>query len=202
MQKQSEKTFHSPWRNRLYEIIFEADTTAGKTFDVMLLLAILSSIVIVMLESVSSMQIRFGDWLRAAEWGFTILFTLEYMARLIAVRYPQRYIFSFLGIIDLVAVLPTYLSIIFIRSQYLLVIRTVRLLRIFRILKLSRYLGEAEVLSTALKASRHKIIVFLLTVVSIVIIAGTLMYLIEGPENGFTSIPASIYWAIVTLTTV
>ncbi|MDO1449139.1 ion transporter [Rhodocytophaga aerolata] len=202
MQKQSEKTFHTTWRNRLYEIIFEADTPAGRRFDIALLIAILLSIVVVMLESVSSIQANYGDWLRTLEWFFTFLFTAEYLARLIAVRNPRRYIFSFLGIIDFLAIIPTYLSIVFVGSQYLLVIRTIRLLRIFRILKLSRYLGEATVLTTALKASRHKIVVFLLTVVSIVIIAGTLMYLVEGPENGFTSIPISIYWSIVTLTTV
>jgi voltage-gated potassium channel len=127
---------------------------------------------------------------------------MEYLARLMAVRSPGRYAFSFLGIIDLIAIVPTYLSIIFVGSQYLLVIRTIRLLRVFRIFKLGRYLGEAQVLTQALKASRAKIVVFLLTVLSIVIITGTLMYLIEGPENGFTSIPISIYWSIVTLTTV
>jgi voltage-gated potassium channel len=155
-----------------------------------------------MLESVSSIQARYGDVLRSIEWFFTFLFTIEYLARLVAVRSPRRYAFSFLGLIDLIAIVPTYLSIIFVGSQYLLVIRTIRLLRVFRIFKLGRYLGEAQVLTQALRASRAKIIVFLLTVLSIVIITGTLMYLIEGPENGFTSIPISIYWSIVTLTTV
>jgi voltage-gated potassium channel len=202
MTEPEEKSFNSSWRNSLYEIIFEADTPAGKAFDVALLWAIVCSIMVVMLESVSSIQARFGPVLRTLEWFFTIIFTTEYIARLIAVRSPQRYAFSFLGIIDFIAVVPTYLSIIFVGSQYLLVIRTIRLLRIFRIFKLGRYLGEAQVLVEALRASRPKIIVFLLTVLSIVIITGTLMYLIEGPENGFTSIPISIYWSIVTLTTV
>jgi voltage-gated potassium channel len=155
-----------------------------------------------MLESVSSVQARYGNILRAIEWGFTILFTVEYLARLYVVKYPRRYIFSFLGLVDLFAILPTYLSLFFIGSQYFLAVRTIRLLRVFRIFKLSRYLGEADVLRRALKASRHKITVFLFAVFSIVIIIGTLMYLIEGPERGFTSIPKSIYWAIVTLTTV
>jgi voltage-gated potassium channel len=202
MTEPEEKSFNSSWRNSLYEIIFEADTPAGKAFDVALLWAIVCSIMVVMLESVSSIQARFGPVLRTLEWFFTIIFTIEYIARLIAVRSPPRYAFSFLGIIDFIAVVPTYLSIIFVGSQYLLVIRTIRLLRIFRIFKLGRYLGEAQVLAEALRASRPKILVFLLTVLSIVIITGTLMYLIEGPENGFTSIPISIYWSIVTLTTV
>jgi voltage-gated potassium channel len=190
------------WRDKLYEIIFEAETPEGKAFDVTLLWAIVFSVLAVMLESVAHIQARYGNILKTVEWGFTVIFTIEYLARIIAVRYPARYLFSFLGIIDLIALLPSYLSLFFIGSQYFLVIRTVRLLRIFRIFKLTRFLGEADTLSRALQASRHKIIVFLGVVLSIVIISGTLMYIVEGPENGFTSIPISIYWAIVTLTTV
>lgn len=202
MEHKHEKTFSTSWRNRLYEIIFEADTPAGKAFDIILLWAIIISIIVVMLESVSSIQARYGDILRLLELIFTVLFTMEYIARIVAVRIPKRYIFSYLGMIDLLALIPTYLGFFFTGTHYLLAIRTVRLLRVFRIFKLNRFLGEAEVLKSALKASRHKITVFLVTVVTIVIITGTLMYLIEGPENGFTSIPISIYWSIVTLTTV
>lgn len=190
------------WRQRLYIIIFEADTPAGKTFDIALLWAILLSVLAVMLESVSSIGVRYRDYLRYIEWFFTILFTLEYMARILAVSRPVKYIFSFLGIVDFLAIIPTYISIILIGGQYLLVIRTIRLLRVFRVFKLARFLGEAAVLTDALKASRHKILVFILGVLTLVVIMGTLMYVVEGAENGFTSIPISIYWAIVTLTTV
>lgn len=190
------------WRQRLYIIIFEADTPAGKTFDIALLWAILLSVLAVMLESVSSIGVRYRDYLSYIEWFFTILFTLEYMARILAVSRPVKYIFSFLGIVDFLAIIPTYISIILIGGQYLLVIRTIRLLRVFRVFKLARFLGEAAVLTDALKASRHKILVFILGVLTLVVIMGTLMYVVEGAENGFTSIPISIYWAIVTLTTV
>lgn len=190
------------WRDKLYEVIFEADTSAGRGFDIFLLWAIVISVLAVMLESVSQVQARYGALLKAVEWVFTVIFTVEYIARIIAVRSPGKYIFSFLGIVDLIALIPSYLSLFFVGSQYFLAIRIVRLLRIFRIFKLTRYLGEADVLSRALRASRHKIIVFVGVVLSIVVVSGTLMYLVEGPENGFTSIPISIYWAIVTLTTV
>lgn len=155
-----------------------------------------------MLESVSSIKQEYGNVLRIIEWIITIIFSIEYLARIFSSPLPARYVFSFWGIIDLLAVAPTYLSLFIAGSHYLMVIRGLRLLRIFRILKLARFLGEAEILAKALKASSHKIIVFLGTVLSLVIILGTLMYLIEGPEHGFTSIPISIYWAIVTLTTV
>jgi voltage-gated potassium channel len=190
------------WRDKLYEIIFEAETPAGRGFDIALLWAILISVIAVMLESVQHLYAKYGLFLRIIEWVFTVIFTLEYIARVLVIRKPKQYIFSFLGIIDLLALLPSYLSLIFLGSQYFLAIRTIRLLRVFRIFKLTRYLGEAAVLSNALKASTYKITVFLGVVVSIVIISGTLMYIIEGEKSGFTSIPTSIYWAIVTLTTV
>lgn len=186
----------------MYEIIFEVNTPAGKLFDVILLWCIVLSVVTVMLESVADIQRSFGPILRAIEWAFTVLFTVEYVLRVACVPRARSYIFSFYGIIDLLAVVPTYVSIILTGSQYLLVIRAVRLLRIFRVLKLARFLGEATVLSRALHASRHKITVFLGAVFTIVVIVGALLFLIEGEQNGFTSIPKSMYWAIVTLTTV
>jgi len=189
-------------RFRMHEIIFEADTFWGKFFDVALLGIIFSSIIIVMLESVESIAMEYTFLLKRLEWFFTIFFTIEYFARIFSVVHPARYIFSFFGIIDLLAVLPTYLSLMFSGSHFFVVIRIVRLLRIFRIFKLARYLGEADILMKAMRSSRYKITVFLEVVFVLVIILGTIMYLIEGPENGFTSIPKSIYWAIVTLTTV
>ncbi|MFB6319204.1 ion transporter [Saccharicrinis sp. FJH54] len=200
----SEKTTHKSmgWRSRMHEIIFEADTFEGKLFDVALLIAILLSILVVMLESVDPIRASHGELLRNLEWFFTILFTIEYIARIIVIRKPTRYVFSFLGIVDFLSTIPTYLSLIIVGSQSLLILRTIRLLRVFRIFKLSRYMGEASVIRSAMMASRRKITVFLGLVVIIVIIVGTLMYLVEGKENGFTSIPRSIYWAIVTLTTV
>ena len=167
-----------------------------------LLIAIILSVIAVMLESVSSINTEYGHYLRSVEWSFTIVFSIEYLLRILCVKKPKGYIFSFLGIVDFLAVIPTYLSIIILNSNYLVVIRTIRLIRVFRIFKLARYLGEAQTLISALKASRPKITVFLVVVLSMVIIMGTVMYLIEGSENGFTSIPRSIYWAIVTLTTV
>jgi voltage-gated potassium channel len=192
----------SPTRARLHEIIFESDTPAGKLFDVILLVAILLSVLAAILESVVGIQNRYGVLLYGIEWLFTILFTIEYFFRLSCVLRPSRYATSFFGIVDLMAVLPTYLSLFVVGTQSLLVIRVLRLLRLFRVFKLGRYLGEARQLVEALKASRAKITVFLLTVLSVVIIMGALMYLIEGPENGFTSIPRGVYWAIVTMTTV
>ena len=192
----------SPLRARLHEIIFEADTPAGKLFDVLLIISILLSVALVMLDSVDSVQLSYGRWLYFGEWLFTILFTIEYLLRLYSVGRPGAYASSFFGIVDLMAVLPTYLSIFFPGTQYLLVIRILRVLRIFRVLKLVQYLGEARLLSQALRASRRKIMVFLFAVLTVVVIFGALMYLIEDPESGFTSIPQSIYWTIVTLTTV
>lgn len=189
-------------RARLHEVVFEADTPAGKAFDVVVLTLILLSVGAVMLESVASIRAAHGQALYAAEWGFTLLFTVEYVLRLACVRQPLRYAVSFYGIVDLLAIVPTYLSILVPGSHSLLVVRSLRLLRIFRVFKLGQFVGEAAVLRTALRASARKITVFLGTVLTLVIIVGTLMYLVEGPENGFTSIPIAVYWAIVTMTTV
>ena len=192
----------APWRNTRYEIIFEADTKAGKTFDIVLIVSIFLSIIAVMLDSVEWFNSRYASPIHLAEWCFTILFTIEYILRLISVRQPLRYTLSFFGIIDLLATVPTYLSLFLPQAQYLLVIRILRVLRIFRVLKLTHYLGEAQFLLQALQASRRKITVFLFTVVNLVVVVGALMYLIEGELHGFSSIPRSIYWAIVTITTV
>ena len=189
-------------RVRLHEIIFEADTRLGKGFDISLLILIILSVVAVLFDSVKPIHNRFGDILYVAEWLFTILFTLEYFLRIYSSIRPKKYIFSFYGIIDLLAIIPTYLSVMFTGTQFLLVIRMLRLLRVFRVLKLARYVGASKTLGVALRNSRHKIVVFLEVVLTMVVITGSLMYLIEGEENGFTSIPRSIYWAIVTLTTV
>ena len=192
----------SRFQARLHEIIFEADTSAGKLFDVLLILSILMSVVLVMLDSVDSIRQSYGNLLYIGEWFFTILFTIEYLLRLYCVGKPVAYATSFFGIVDLMAILPTYLSTLFPGTQYLLTIRLLRVLRIFRVLKLAKYLGEARHLTQALRASRRKITVFLISVLTMVVIFGCLMYLIEDRESGFTSIPRSIYWAIVTLTTV
>ena len=190
------------WRYRLHEVIYESHTQAGKAFDVALLFFIVISIVVVMLDSVPSLHNRYSRLFDRLEWGFTILFTVEYLLRLIVIRKPLRYATSFLGIIDLLAIIPSYLSIIFIGTQSLLVVRSLRLLRIFRIFKLTHFLAEMNELGAAMRASLKKIAVFMLVVLTLVIIFGSVMYLVEGPENGFGSIPESIYWAIVTLTTV
>lgn len=193
---------NSSLKKKLYIIIFEADTKAGKAFDVILLWAILISIIAVMLESVPSLQAKYHNLFVITEWVLTIAFSIEYIIRIIAVEKHRKYVFSFYGIIDLLALLPTYLSLIFVGTHYLLIIRALRLLRVFRILKLGRFVGESEHLGRALKSSRHKIVVFIGAVITIVMIMGTMMYMVEGGENGFTSIPRSVYWAIVTLTTV
>jgi voltage-gated potassium channel len=192
----------SACRMKLHEVIFEADTPAGKWFDVLLILAILTSVVLVMLDSVGTIQRSYGPILLAGEWFFTILFTIEYVLRLVSVGRPLAYATSFFGVVDLLAILPTYLSILIPGAQYLLVIRILRVLRIFRILKLVQYLGEARMLTQALRASSRKITVFLIVVLTLVTIFGSLIYLIEDPKDGYTSIPKSIYWSIVTLTTV
>ena len=189
-------------RHKLHEIIFEADTPAGKWFDVGLLVAIVLSIVVIMLESVADYRSAYGFELRVLEWFFTGLFTVEYILRLYSVARPGAYARSFFGLVDVLSILPTYLSLFLVGAQSFLVIRAIRLLRIFRILKLAHYLGEAAVLKRAVHASRPKITVFLIVVVNIACIVGALMYLIEGESSGFTNIPTSMYWAIVTMTTV
>jgi voltage-gated potassium channel len=189
-------------RKRLHEIIFEADTRMGRAFDVGLLIAIVASIVAVMLESVNTIKPQTRELLRIAEWFFTLLFTVEYIMRLSVVERPLRYARSFFGVVDLVAILPTYLSLVFPGAQSLLVVRALRLLRIFRVFKLGRFLGEQNLLLISLRRSRPKVLVFLATVLILDLILGSAMYLIEGEEAGFTSIPRSMYWAIVTMTTV
>ncbi len=190
------------FKKQLYEIVFEADTPKGRAFDIALLVAILLSILLVVLESVKGINAKYGTIIFTLEWIITFFFTLEYFLRIFIISKPSKYIFSFYGIIDLLSVLPSYISLVFVGMSGLVVIRALRLLRIFRILKLSRYVSESKVIISALKASRAKISVFLYAVIMLVIIIGTIMYLIEGEENGFTSIPQGIYWAVVTLTTV
>lgn len=192
----------SHWRNRLHEIVFEADTRAGKIFDLIVISLIVLSVLVVLLESVKSVRENYGEILVPVEWFFTVVFTLEYILRLISVKKPLRYALSFYGLIDLAAILPTFISLFVPGTQYLLTIRILRLLRIFRILKLTEYITEAKTISTALQASRRKISVFLLAIVAMVTVVGTSIYVIEGEEHGFTDIPTSIYWAIVTMTTV
>lgn len=189
-------------RRRLHEIIFESDTRAGRAFDLFLLWAVLLSVATVVIESMASMRAEHGELLRAMEWTFTVLFSIEYLLRLIAVNRPARYALSFFGVVDLLAILPTYVSLLVPGAQALLVVRIVRLLRVFRILKLASFLAEADVLRRAMAASRQKITVFLGVVVSLVVIAGTVMYLVEHDNPGFSSIPRGIYWAVVTVTTV
>ncbi len=190
------------WRYRLHEIIYEADTPMGRLFDIVLLILILLSVVIVMLESVRSIDLEYHRLFYIIEWIITIFFTIEYIARIITVKKPRHYIFSFYGIIDFLSTIPLYLSFILVGSNYLLTLRALRLLRVFRILKITRYIGEGNKLKKALIESRAKIFIFIFAVLIVAIIAGTLMYLIEGEESGFKSIPVSVYWCIVTLTTV
>jgi voltage-gated potassium channel len=189
-------------RVRAREVIFGHETRAGKAFDVALICLIVASVLVVMLDSVQGMQTDYGPWLRGAEWGFTLLFTAEYAARLWSAPSAARYARSFFGLVDLVAILPTYLSLVLPGGQALLVVRALRLLRVFRVLKLANYVAEAAVLLAALRTSRRKITVFAAGVLTLVTTLGSVMYLIEGAANGFTSIPRSVYWAIVTLTTV
>jgi voltage-gated potassium channel len=190
------------WRRKLYVIIFESDTPAGLLFDQALLVAIVASVIAVMLDSVDSAASLHGVWLTRLEWMFTLLFTAEYLARLACVERPWRYAMSFFGIVDLISVLPTYLAVFVPELHALIDVRVLRMLRVFRILKLAEYVAEYQFLAAALRGSRRKIAVFLSAVLMIVVSLGTVMYVVEGPDNGFTSIPVSVYWAITTLTTV
>lgn len=190
------------WRLQLYTIIFEADTRAGRRFDQLLIAVILASVAVVVVDSVEHLNVRFHGWLTLAEWFFTLVFTLEYIARLICVRHPWRYALSFYGVVDLLAVLPTYLALLVPEVGVLIDVRVLRLLRVFRVFKLTAYVSEYQALGQALRASRRKIMVFLTAVLMIVLVVGTLMYVVEGPVNGFTSIPTAVYWAITTMTTV
>lgn len=193
---------NTTWRNLLHEIIYEADTPLGKIFDIGLFVLIIVSVILVMLESVKEIDAAYHSLLLTCEWVITILFTIEYIARIVSIKKPLRYVFSFYGIIDLVSTIPLYISYFFAGSQVLLAVRALRLLRVFRILKLVQFLGEASQLKSALRASRNKIAVFIYTVLILSVIMGTIMYWVESDSSGFTSIPRSIYWAIVTLTTV
>ena len=190
------------WKHRLHEIVYEADTQAGRRFDLILLILILLSVVLVMLESITEIHVKYKSELDIMEWIITGLFSAEYITRLIAIKKPLSYVFSFYGIIDLLSTIPKYISLIMSGTDSLIALRALRLLRVFRILKITRFIGESNFLVKALYASRAKISVFLFAVFILCIIFGTLMYLIEGEINGFTSIPRSIYWAIVTMTTV
>ncbi len=195
----------SAWERKrawLHEVIFEADTPVGKMFDIGLLLAIIASVVVVSLETIEPLQARYGWWLKLAEWIFTILFTIEYVVRLLAVKKPSAYAKSFFGVVDLLAILPTYLSLFIPGTHELVVIRALRILRVFRVFKLGRFLREGDALWVALLAARAKLVVFAVTVLTIVTIMGATMHLVEGPDNGFTSIPTGMYWAIVTMSTV
>ena len=191
-----------PTRERLYHIVFESHTPPARAFDVALIVAILASVGVVMLDSVEALRADFYGVFIAVEWFFTVLFTVEYLVRLAIVRHPVRYARSFFGVVDLLSILPTYISLVVPGAQVLLSVRILRVLRAFRVLKLANYLDEAEQLNRALAASKRKILVFIFAVLTIVTVMGSMMYLIEGGENGFTSIPRSVYWAVVTLTTV
>ncbi|MBH8559797.1 ion transporter [Hymenobacter negativus] len=191
-----------PWQRVAYRVIFESDTRAGRAFDIVLLIAIVLSVLAVMLESVGRIAAEYGHFLRVVEWVFTGLFLVEYLVRLLVVRRPLAYALSLLGIVDFLAIVPALAALVLAGSHYLLAIRTLRLLRVFRIFKLGRFVGEGEFIVQALKASRFKILVFLTAVLTLVVVVGTLMYVVEGGQHGFTSIPKSIYWAVVTVTTV
>lgn len=190
------------WRRTLYEVIFESDTRAGQWFDIILIVSILLNVLVIMLDSVGSMRAQYGPLLHAIAWLFTIGFSVEYVLRLACVENPIRYALSFFGVVDFLAIFPAYLSLLFLGSRYLSVVRIVRVLRIFHVLKLRQFTAEAAALGTSLYASRRRIFVFLFTVLTLVVIIGALMYVIEGEQRGFTSIPVGVYWTIVTLTTV
>ncbi|AZQ44027.1 ion transporter [Nonlabens ponticola] len=192
----------SAWRRKIHEVIYEADTPVGKAFDVTLLIVIIISVLLVLLESVPALGAKYADEFILAEWIITVFFTIEYILRIISINKPTKYIFSFYGIIDFLSTIPLYLTFFIGGINALLAVRALRLLRVFRILKITRFIGEADKLSKAIKSSLPKILVFLFAVLVISIIMGTIMYLVEGAESGFVSIPVSIYWCIVTLTTV
>ncbi len=202
MPQPNPKNAIAHFRHNVHVIIEGTDTRLGKLFDIIVLIAIVASVSVVMLDSVLYVRLKYGDWLFYAEWFFTILFTIEYGLRLFSTPNRLRYAVSFFGIVDLLSLLPTYLSLVFGGVQYMTVVRILRMLRVFRVLKLASYMQQAGFLASALKTSRHKVFVFFLFVLLLVTIFGSVLYVIEGPENGFTSIPTSIYWAIVTLTTV
>ncbi|MES2523144.1 MAG: ion transporter [Gemmatimonadota bacterium] len=192
----------SPLRERIHDLLFQHDDPAERAVDAGLIVAILLSVAIVMLDSVQSIEARFGPQLRVAEWTLTVIFSIEYVLRLWSSRSARQYAFGFYGIIDLLAVVPSYLAIVFPAGRFLIALRILRVLRVFRLLKLAEYVTQASVLMSALRASKYKITVFVATVLTIVVVVGSLMYLVEGPASGFTSIPMGVYWAIVTLTTV
>ena len=200
--KYNEGSLMSPWREKLNTIIFGSETPLGKTFDVLLIISIILSVTSVMMSSVESFRLKHQVSLHYIEWTFTILFTIEYFLRLLSVRRPWLYFRSFFGLVDLLSIIPTYLSLFFPGTRYMMIIRVFRLLRVFRVFKLSEYMDEAQVLITALVTSSRKIMVFLYAVLTLVIVFGSLMYVVEGSEAGFTSIPKAVYWSIVTLTTV
>lgn len=197
-----ETSLEQNWRRKLHEVIYEADTPAGKLFDVVLLVVILLSVILVLLESVRPIYTEYFEWFYRAEWVITIIFTIEYILRIISIKNPKKYIFSFYGIVDFVSTIPTYLTLVFGGYNVLIAVRALRLLRVFRVLKITRYVGESDKLAVALRHSRPKILVFVFSVLIITVIAGTVMYLVEGEASGFDNIPLSIYWCIVTLTTV
>ncbi len=190
------------WKRRAHKIIFEADTPAGKAFDIVILLLILISVFTLMASTVAGIQSRYASLINITEWIVTGLFTIEYLARIVVLKNPSKYIFSFWGIIDLLATIPKYLALFFVGANYLVVLRALRLVRVFRILDLAPYIGESHNLTAALKASKAKILVFIVAVISLSVVLGTIMYWVEGPVHGFTSIPKSVYWTIVTMTTV
>ena len=189
-------------REKTYRVIFGTDTPAGQRFDIALIYLILVSVLAVVLASIESIKMQYGDWLFRLEWAFTLLFSIEYLVRIYSSPKPLRYIFSFYGLVDLLSIIPTYLALLFPAANYWLVVRLLRVLRIFRVFKLVRYLTEANLLLRSMYAARRKVLVFFTVVLVICVIFGSLMFLVEGPENGFTSIPRSIYWTIVTITTV
>ncbi|GAX59567.1 kef-type K+ transport systems, predicted NAD-binding component [Candidatus Scalindua japonica] len=202
IKRSVEQESDNNWRDVLYDVIFKADTVPGKSFDVALIVIIALSVITVIINTVDTIDQKYGHFLHMAELVFTVIFTIEYILRLICCRRPVAYAKSFFGVVDLFSILPTYISVFLPSSHVLAVVRIIRVLRIFRVLKLVKYVGESELLIDALRSSRRKITVFLFSVITIVIIFGSVMYIVETPENGFTNIPQSIYWAVVTLTTV